>query len=552
MTHTHIQSLSLIPIAGDDFPSVTVAPSQGLAIGRADSNDLALRDNTVSSKHAAISSQSDSWLIEDIGSRNGTYLNGSRLDPNQLTPLQHGDHIGIGPWILRVRLGSQDGSTMMTADASQASAESVETIQQSQLGSLAQERLDLLMRCAEIMQESRTEQELAQIVIDAALAGTGFTYGALVRPVDATGTEVEVIGSRAMRPEQPAFDETFVLSRSLVSAASKGNLVRLTDSPEFADAVSIAELKITAAVSVPVRVAGSVQAVLCLDARLSSGTRVDPDAASFCAALAWVAGLGLAYIQRMLLEERQKRFLADVEAAQAAQARIMPPENAEVPPIRYSMRCLPGRGVAGDMFDVIAMDDSTAAFYLGDVSGKGMGAAMVMASTQSQLAAAFEYNRALDNAVSRANRYLATHSSPKEFASLWIARLEADQGTLHFVDAGHGYAVLVGKSGEIERIECDGDIPLGINPGHTFSASSIAISAGDRIILFSDGAVEERHPQTDEEHGWDGVFNALRGSLSTSDDVDRIFKAVHAWAGSASLGDDLTVASVEVMPIGSS
>jgi sigma-B regulation protein RsbU (phosphoserine phosphatase) len=289
-----------------------------------------------------------------------------------------------------------------------------------------------------------------------------------------------------------------------------------------------------------------VQAILCLDARHVPGSRVDSDATSFCASLAWVAGLGLAYIQRMRLEERQKRFMADVEAAQAAQARIMPPEHSSVGPIAYSMRCLPGRGVAGDMFDVIELDDTSAAFYLGDVSGKGMGAAMVMASAQSQLAAGMGYNRDIAHAVTRANAYMARHSSPKEFASLWIARLDAHEGTLSFIDAGHGYAVLMRASGEVERIECEGDIPLGITEAHEFTASSIDVKPGDRVILFSDGAVEERHPESGAEHGWEGVFNALKGSATTGEDVERIFKAVHAWAGSEQLGDDLTVASIEI------
>lgn len=544
-----MQRLYLTPIAGEDFPTVEVDSERAFTIGRRDVNALPLFDNTVSSHHAQITYSSDNWLIEDLGSRNGTYLNGSRLNPKTVLPLQHGDHIIVGPWTLRVRLGSRDASTLMTAEATEATVQSVETISQQQLGALAQERLDLLMRCAEVMQEAHDERQLAQVVIDAALAGTGFTHGALVRPLDSKATEVELIGSRAMKPGELAIDETFSLSRSLVAAATRGELVRLTDSPEFADAVSIAELKITAAVSAPVRVAGSVQAVLCLDARQVPGSRVDPDAASFCSALAWVAGLGLAYIQRLQLEERQKRFMADVEAAQAAQSRIMPPEHSTVGPISYSMRCLPGRGVAGDMFDVIDLDESTVAFYLGDVSGKGMGAAMVMASAQSQLAAAFEYNREIDNAVSRVNKYLTKHSSAKEFASLWIARVDASQGVLHFVDAGHGYAVHLHADGSANRIECDGDIPLGISPIHTFGAASVALEPKDRIILFSDGAVEERHPESDEEHGWEGVFRALEGSSSTQEDVERIFAAVHAWAGSDSLGDDLTVASIEIQTL---
>lgn len=531
--------LRLLPITGPSIDPIEITTEGPATLGRSSAADIRLTDQSVSRKHARLTFHANQWIITDLGSRHGTTIGGVPLARDESAPLAPGDTLAVGPWIFRVQIGEDSRTTGFETTTDVKLRGQVQPIPEAELGSLAERRLNLFMDCAARIHNASNESELAGAALAAVVEGTGFTRAALVRPV-ASLDEVEVLGSRLPPTEK---DRQISISRSLLSAASQGRIVRLTETPDLREAVSVIELGIQSAICAPVHVGNEIQAFLYLDARESSA-RVAPDAAAFCGAIARMCGLAMANLQRQTLHERQRRLEADLEAARAAQMRIMPPATGAVGPIRYAMRSEPGRVVAGDLFDIFAIDDQRVSFMLGDVTGKGMGAALVMAMAQSHLHATMREHRDLERALFSLNTYLAQHSGENEFVSMLVGLIDPVDCAVSFVDAGHGYAIHL-ANGEPKAFVAEGGLVAGVDPTYRYKAERLACGPGDRIVVFSDGVIEQPSPDA-EQFGMARAIEALTGSADCRDDVARLFDAVLRFAESVSLADDITVASIEL------
>ncbi len=530
--------LRLVPVAGPPIDPLVIEPSKAVTIGRSSSCDVQLPDQSVSRQHAQLTCRGDRWIISDLDSLHGTMVGGAPLSPSDRAPLAQGDTLAIGPWIFRIQLGADTRSSSLETTSEMTSArQRVVAVPEAELGSLAERRLHLLMDCSAAIHTAETEEDLAGAAIDAVVRGTGFTRAALVRPMGSLD-HVELLATR-----QPA-DETgdrFIISKTLLAAAAGGQIVRLTETPDLQRAVSVIELGIQSAICAPVMDGGEATAFLYLDARESSPSPA-PDAAAFCGAVARLIGLALSGLQREQLRERQRQLEADLDAARGAQRRMMPADHGRVGAVAYAMRSRPGRIVAGDLFDVIALDGGRVAFLLGDVVGKGLGAALVMAMAQSHVRAALAAGDSLVSAVDAVNRYLATHSGENEFVSMFVGVIDPAAGSLEYVDAGQGYAVHAPAGGEPRPIESEGGLVLGVSAEAEYTLERMDLAPGDRIVVFSDGVVEQPSPDG-RQFGVAGVLDAVARAGAHDRDIEAVVEAVVAHASSDDLADDVTIAS---------
>ena len=155
--------------------------------------------------------------------------------------------------------------------------------------------------------------------------------------------------------------------------------------------------------------------------------------------MARLAGLALANLRRVQLEQRQHQLETEVRAARLAQELITPAESGRVGGLHYAARVRPGSLVAGDLFDVVALEDGRVATLIGDVCGEGIGASVIMAATQSHVRALLARGADPADAVGHVNRYLSAHTAPGKFVSLWLGVFDLERGELTYVDAGHGH-----------------------------------------------------------------------------------------------------------------
>ncbi|HZW07648.1 MAG TPA: SpoIIE family protein phosphatase [Phycisphaerales bacterium] len=526
------------------------ATAPGYTLGRSLECTVALpSDPSVSRRHALLTCPGGmgEWYVEDLGSRSGTWLNGVRLPARAATPLRSGDLLRVGQWeflltvIGRGRVagtGTRGASrTMGTIDDRRSSASRIERIDTAALaGGIAARRLALLTAAVEVLASARGEDALAREAVRAAVEGSGGAggRGALVRPGGADAG-LEVIASVGMGTG----DE---LSRSLVAEAMGGQLAKLSgEASPAALGASIAELGISGALAAPVRVGDRVVACLYVDVR-GAGATIGDEAAGFVDAVSKVLGLSLAEMHRRDLEQRQLVMQAELEAAHQVQQFLLPRGVLKRGGYEVAHAVLPGRLVAGDMVEVVELPGERFAVAVGDATGHGVGPAMLIATVQSQLAALLSAGMEPAEVVTRINRALCPRVDGGRFVSLWLGVFSPD-GAVEVIDAGHGHAMVCGGERGTCALRAIGGIPLGIDEDFRYTSDRVHVPAGGRVVLYSDGVVEERTDEgRGEPFGVAGLVAAI-GSGSAQETVAAVTAALLAAAG-AGLSDDATVAVV--------
>ncbi len=587
------RTLRFEPVAGPPADPFTVAADKPHVVGRQSTCEVVLADTAVSRRHAQLVCKGGSWLLSDLESRHGTYLNGIRLAPGDASPIFDGDQVRIGPFTFRVG-GPTGGARLLTThDDAASTINRVHRIPAHELSLRAQHRLDLLIDCAASITSATSEQQLAEAVLDALVAGTGFSRAFFIRQHGIAGGnsigQIEVIAARdplagtkpgiqnLTKSRDPAFtpmrgSDLPTFSRSLIQAAMEGQLARLDgqDSTPQDYGQSIVQLGIQAAICAPVMLDAMPAAYLYLDARRPDPGQgratvvqgqVQPDAAGFCQAVARICGLALSNLKRLELATRQRRLEGDLEAAREAQVTMMPRESAAFEQVHYVFRSRPGRYVAGDLFDIFTTRDGKVAMFLGDVEGKGMGAGVLMATAQAHLNASLRREADPAAAVNDLNRHIAGREGESRFISLWVGIIDPQTRRLRFVDAGHGYWLLKHPGCPACRVDTPGGLLVGVDPDGAYQSEELPIEQGSRVIVYSDGLVEQPSPQG-EQFGAQRVLDALAASEAPASDVDSLFTALLNFASptplvsgsqpataprhdQVALSDDVTVASVE-------
>jgi serine phosphatase RsbU (regulator of sigma subunit) len=266
------------------------------------------------------------------------------------------------------------------------------------------------------------------------------------------------------------------------------------------------------------------------------------DAATYAAALARFCALALSSLRRRRLEDQQRTLYRELDQARSVQQRFMPPEHGVAGPLRFAMHSRPGRFVAGDICGIRDLDGSRAVAFIGDVSGKGMGPALLMTSLQSFLdAAASDVEAGL--LATRASAHFARYATESRFATLWLCRADASKLELDCVDAGHGLVVHM-RGGTPERMTSTaGGPPLGVVDAQIYESSVMRLEPGERVVIVTDGVTEQRNAD-DEQFGNERLLQSLTGSSSPEEDVARIVGDLMRFAATQDYADDVTVVSL--------
>lgn len=528
--------LRLNPVAGPPLDPIELTRAGGV-IGRGSTCEVRLVDPTVSRKHASISCQDEHWLIQDLGGANGTLLNEVKIEDEVTSILAEGDRIRVGPWSLQV--GTVEATSMAMQTLDDAGDENrVRRVSPAETASLARHRLNLFIECAGRINQASEETALWDSILLSALEGSGFGRAALLRS-DAQAESVEILAYRGLGGGDDRPDD---LSRSLIRAAAEGDIAQMLSDEQPAYGQSIADLNIHSALCCPIMVDDIVAASLYLDARGSEAT-VQADAASFCQALVRIAGLAVANLRRRELMERQQRMESDLSAAREAQRFMLPESRGVVGNFPYAMQFQPGRYASGDLFDVIALPDGRVAIGVGDVSGKGIGAAILMAAAQSHLHSMLVREGDPTTAVKAVNEYVLAHSAVNRFISLWLGVVDPVTLELIYVDAGHGHWALCDHNGSAHSERIAAHPPIGIDSDTSFESNRLQCTKGTRIVLMTDGVVEQ--PREDQEQfGMDRALAVLRKTRNPAEDVEGLHAAVCEFAKTDQLADDTTIASL--------
>ena len=254
-------------------------------------------------------------------------------------------------------------------------------------------------------------------------------------------------------------------------------------------------------------------------------------------------------IERLIVDSRERhRLESELVIAQEVQQQLFPAQPPQLETLEALGVCRPARVVSGDFFDYVSLGAHRAAFVLGDVSGKGISAALVMASAHSAIRAQLAQLGASDDdpaaaaarLVSEVNRQLHAATSPEKFATLFLAIYDERYGRLSYANAGH-LPPMVLRDGRLTRLEVTGMI-VGAFPNAAYEGRVIELERGDLLAAFTDGVTEPENPYGQE-------FGEERLADLLARDRDRplkelaaaVLEEVDGWTGSPELPDDRTL-----------
>jgi len=536
-----IQRLWFEPVVGPEVDGFWLEPEQDLLFGRGQQCDIKLLEATISRQHGRLVSTEDGCFLIDLGGGLGTYVNDVKCEKESKKHITTGDMIRVGPWVFRISVRQGAPVSMQTVDDSIEVEARVQRMTRNDLGHLAQHRLTLLMECSADINQSTNIKELGTLLVKSAIGGTGFQRAAMIMPVEESG-EIEVVGFLDGE-SRDATGTTF--SRSLLDAACRGDVACLLSGDTAGFGQSIADLNIHSAICSGIMVDNVLVAYLYLDAR-EQEQQIQPDAAGFCQALCQMTGLAYANLRRLENKIEQARLEHDLSAAREAQQLMIPKDVSAGEVFGWGRIFRPGKEASGDLLDIIPLSESRMALVVGDVSGKGAGAAILMASAQAFLHARIRMGCSPEEVVAAVNKFVAKRSAMNRFLTLWVGIFDSGTKELTYVDAGHGHWAIRRADGRAEAPPTPDGFLIGINEDSEYRNATLLVEPGDRIIIFSDGIPEQQNHES-VQFGTERVYELVAASPTAEEDVNRLLDAVMKWGNTSDLDDDTTIVSLGIV-----
>jgi sigma-B regulation protein RsbU (phosphoserine phosphatase) len=235
------------------------------------------------------------------------------------------------------------------------------------------------------------------------------------------------------------------------------------------------------------------------------------------------------------------RINEEVRLAAIIQSDLLPKSSPIIPGYEIAGMSMPAQSVGGDYFDFIPMNDGRMALCLGDVSGKGLPASLLMANLQATLRGQTLVSQRPLECLLRSNRLLCESTSPEKFATVFYGILEIQQHTLHYSNAGHDWPFLVGIDHSIQRLKTGG-VMLGLIPQAMYEDEKIPIHVGDLLVIQSDG-VSEAMNVNQELFGNQRLQDLILEyrDRTPQEIINIIVREVHKHAGEYIQSDDITI-----------
>jgi sigma-B regulation protein RsbU (phosphoserine phosphatase) len=355
--------------------------------------------------------------------------------------------------------------------------------------------------------------------------------------------------------------ETFHLSSGIVTPVKTGD--RLAHALEGARPLMVDELLATGRIDpaseeavwlhdqaiemvIPLIVHGAVTGFVGLGPR-SDGEDFRAEDVAVLGALGSRVALELENLRLMNEAIEKHRLQEQLAMARKVQERFLPRDLPGTPGLEIAAQCRFSLEVAGDYYDVMALEGERTLVAAADVSGKGAGAAMIMSNLRASLRALAPAARDLGSVVSRLNDTIHHDIETDRFITFFVSVYDPVSGCLMYVNAGHNPPRIVRRHGGIEALPPTGRV-LGVTPGLPYEEARARLAGGDLLVAYTDGITEAMNEGEEEfgEERLDAVLDACRGE-SPATVVERILAAVESYTGGRPLGDDCTLLAARVV-----
>jgi len=242
---------------------------------------------------------------------------------------------------------------------------------------------------------------------------------------------------------------------------------------------------------------------------------------------------------------QRERIDREMEVAREVQERLFPQQLPEIKGVSLAGHCRPAQGVGGDYYDLFALDDGRMGLAIGDVSGKGISAALLMASLRASVRGmALDAPHDLALMMEKVNRLVYEASASNRYATFFFATFNPATRELVYVNAGHNAPFLVHREGEtfrVERLEAGGPV-IGLLPSVVYEEQRCMLSSGDLLLTYTDG-ISEAMTDADEEWGEERMLAAAQAQHghSAQQVLEHLFTEADRFTGKAPQYDDMTL-----------
>jgi phosphoserine phosphatase RsbU/P len=521
-------------------------------LGRAPECQIQLDSNMVSRRHAQVTCDKGSYFVEDLGSGNGTYVNGKRI--NERTLLRSNDRLKLGPILLRFDSGTQPRTASAAKDtvagveiSGEVTATIVESADNTSGFGLLQVQPEAKLRAvidiARGLAGTVDLQKIIPLILD-----TLFTIfpqadrGCILLQDGETGNMLPV----AQKHRKPDADETVKLSRTILNKVLSDRTGILsadaTSDSRFEAAASISSLTIRSMMCVPLLgLDGAPMGVINLDTQnvLSRFTKDDLDL------LLAVAGqAALSYESARLLTSHMEKLKQDSEMAIArnVQHALLPKTLPQAPGYDFYASYDSALAVGGDYYDAMLLDDGKVCLSFGDVAGKGVPASLVMSRISSVVRSTLKYVDDVGEAVAAVNNHMCSSAVEGRFVTYILALVDTQAHELQLTIAGHMSPMIRKVDGTIEEFDEESvGIPVGVIEDYPYEVLSRPIAPGETVLFYTDGVSEAMNPKN-ELYGDKRVREFLRKSTGNAAKIGQaLLSDVRAHANGRAQNDDITI-----------
>jgi sigma-B regulation protein RsbU (phosphoserine phosphatase) len=535
----------MIPLEGDR-----------ICLGRSTTVALSYpNDSGLSRQHMLMEREGDHWNIVDLGSKNGTMLNGQPLTAK--TALKSGDRIMAGHLILICdgmssrtvtpvvtfdapdpATGSGSSSTTVITNlesimrADEKAKEAKDGKSRGETQGFASAQVAALIRAGNELSGDRPLPELFRFILELAIDAVKGDRGILLT------LENGKLVPQANRGEGFRISSA-VRDRVIESGSSV--LVRDTANDEaLRERKSIVEQNIRSLMAVPLQTGKEIIGIVYVDSP-SVLRQFTKDDLNLLTVMANVAAVRIEHT-RLAEMERAKQIMArDLDQAAEIQQGYLPTVAPTITGLDLAGHNAPCRTVGGDYYDFFPYEGSRVAMVLGDVSGKGMPASLLMMGLQARVQALAEEPRNLAHVMTRLNRLTSANCPANRFITVFFCILNGETGELTFCNAGHNPPLIIRANGKYEKLEGGGPV-IGILPFIEYQEYHNSLAVGDTLVIYSDG-VTEASDASDDEFETDRLAVAVAKArhLPATAIVDAIKQAVTDHVAGAPQSDDITI-----------
>src|SRR5688572_9882583 len=538
-----------------------------ITLGRSARNDLCVPDPFASRVHAEVRREGDEYFLQDLGSANGTLYNGLTVQGS--VALTSGGRIQIGETEIVFDDGTYNssmGATMITDNSSSIpeatialasgdrttsglleAIEGARTKPEAIVASRANKQGDLLALISKVgitllasASLNETLDQIVSLVFEAVPADR-----CLLMMREDSGQELRVAVAR-LRDRVGEVGEIRVSRNVLDEVVMRGKSVLTSDAqhdPRFASGTVVLQ-GIRSVLAVPLGVADKVFGIIYADSPIAEG-RFTEDHLKLLTTLASVAAIRVENARLLEAQLQQERLERELQLAMEIQQRFQPTAPPIVPGYELQGISFPCYEIGGDYYDFIRRDNGRLIVALGDVSGKGAAAALLMSSLHAAVHAQAASHDSILRTITGVNRYLAENIPANRFITLFYAELDPKTGSLAFLNAGHNPPLIVHAAGTMEQLAAGG-LPLGIMPDADYREGTTKLSHGDVLVIYSDGVTEAQSP-SGEEFGPTRLYDVVARNLdaSAAGIRDRIESALTKFSQGTPAADDITLVIVK-------